>query len=151
MKKLVSIFLLFFLVACGFSPIYKNIGTSKYNLIVNKMTGDLTINNLIKNQINTYSDQKAEIKYNIDFNTEFKKSIITKNSSGVATNYELYAKTTFSLSSPNGSIEEFIFTEKFNVKNIADAIEQRNYENIIKENFAASMKDKLISKIANIK
>ena len=62
MKKLVSIFLLFFLVACGFSPVYKNIGTSKYDLIISEMTGDLTINNLIKNQINTYSDKKSEKK-----------------------------------------------------------------------------------------
>tara|TARA_Y100001936_G_scaffold36239_1_gene34363 strand:- start:441 stop:896 length:456 start_codon:yes stop_codon:yes gene_type:complete len=151
MKKLVSIFLLFFLVACGFSPVYKNIGTSKYDLIISEMTGDLTINNLIKNQINTYSDKKSEKKYNINFHTEFKKSIITKNSSGVATNYELYVKTTFSVSTPNASGEEFVFTEKFNVKNISDAIEQRNYENIIKVNFATSIKDKLISKIANIK
>ena len=151
MKKLISIFLLFFLIACGFSPVYKNIGSSKYNLIVNKMTGNLTINNLIKNQINTYSDKKSEKKYNIDFNTEFKKTIITKNSSGVATNYELYVKTTFSVLVPNGSVEKFVFTEKFNVKNVSDAIEQRNYENIIKENIASSIKDKLISKIANIK
>tara|TARA_Y100000591_G_scaffold217292_1_gene188828 strand:- start:53 stop:508 length:456 start_codon:yes stop_codon:yes gene_type:complete len=151
MKKIVSIFLFFFLVSCGFSPVYKNIGTSKYDLIINEMTGDLIINNLIKNQINTYSDKKSEKKYNINFHTEFKKSIITKNSSGVATNYELYVKTTFSVSTPNGSNEEFVFTEKFNVKNISDAIEQRNYENIIKINFATSIKDKLISKIANIK
>ena len=43
------------------------------------------------------------------------------------------------------------FEEKFIVKNISDSIEQKNYEDIIKKNFASSIREKLIIKLLNLR
>ena len=39
------------------------------------------------------------------------------------------------------------FSESLRIKNIDDTFEQRKYENIVKNNFARSIKEKLIMKL----
>ena len=75
-------------------------------------------------------------------NTVYTKEIKSKNSSGVASNYEIIIKASFDVDR-----EIITFEEKYIVKNISDSIEQKNYEGIIKKNFASSIREKLIIKL----
>ena len=146
MIKKISILLLVLLYGCGYSSVYKNNDSIDYNIIITEMTGNITINNLIKNELEIHSNKNSENIYNVKLNTSYSKKIKSKNSSGIASNYELIFSANF-----NTNSETISFEEKFIIKNMSDSIEQRNYENIIKKNFAALIKEKLLIKLLNLK
>ena len=146
MIKKISILLLVLLYSCGYSSVYKNNDSIDYNIIITEMTGNITINNLIKNELEIHSNKNSENIYNVKLNTSYSKKIKSKNSSGIASNYELIFSANF-----NTNSETISFEEKFIIKNMSDSIEQRNYENIIKKNFAALIKEKLLIKLLNLK
>ena len=142
MIKKLSILILFFIYGCGYTAIYKDNKINDYNIIISKMSGDIVMNKLIKNELEFNSNKNSKNNYAINLKTLYTKEIKSKNSSGVASNYEIIIKASF------GVDEEIItFEEKYIVKNISDPIEQQNYENIIKKNFASSIREKLIIKL----
>ncbi len=142
MIKKISILLLFFLYGCGYTVVYKNNNSQDYNIVISEMTGDNVMNKLIKNELEISSNKKSKNNYAINLNTVYTKEIKSKNNSGVASNYEIIIKASFGV---NGEV--ITFEEKYIVKNISDSIEQKNYENIIKKNFASSIREKLIIKL----
>ena len=146
MIKKIPIFFIIFLYSCGYSAVYKNDESINYNIIVSEMTGDITMNRLIKNELEIHSDKNSENNYIVKLDTSYLKQIKTKNSSGIASNYEMIVVANFTINS-----QTITFEEKFLVKNMSDSLEQRNYESIIKKNFASSIKDKLIIKLLNVK
>ena len=88
------------------------------------------------------SDKNVQKIFNIQINTKYEKIVAAKNSKGSITDYLLIASATFIISD-NKKKETIVFQEKENIKNNSDFAEQRNYENTIKKNFAASFVKKL--------
>ena len=142
MIKKISVLLLFILYGCGYTAVYKNNNSQDYNIIISEMTGDNVINKLIKNELKFNTNKNSKNNYVINLNTVYTKEIKSKNSSGVASNYEIIIKASFDVDR-----EIITFEEKYIVKNISDSIEQKNYEGIIKKNFASSIREKLIIKL----
>jgi len=138
------ILILFFIYGCGYTAIYKNNNTNDYNIIISKMSGDIVMNKLIKNELEIYSNKNSENNYYVKLNTSYSKEIKSKNNTGTASNYEMIVVANFDIDSKIIKLEE-----KFMVKNISDSIEQKNYEDIIKKNFASSIREKLIIKLLN--
>jgi hypothetical protein len=147
MKNLVIITILFFVTACGYTSVYKN-KTTNLQINILEMKGDNEFNNFIKNEINLYSNNNSKNKYEISILSKYDKNTISKDTSGVATNFKVSVNAKISII--NGDkIKEFEFNEKINIKNNLDAFEQNNYERNIKKNFASSIREKLITKILN--
>jgi hypothetical protein len=147
MKNLVIITILFFVTACGYTSVYKN-KTTNLQINILEMKGDNEFNNFIKNEINLYSNNNSKNKYEISILSKYDKKTISKDTSGVATNFKVSVDAKISII--NGDkIKEFEFNEKINIKNNLDAFEQNNYERNIKKNFASSIREKLITKILN--
>ena len=96
MKNLILILFLFFLNSCGYTSIYKNQKSQDFQINIIEMIGDNEINNLIKNDLKFYSNNKSNIKYNISINSNYQKIIVSKNSAGVATDYKLIVDTVIS-------------------------------------------------------
>ena len=144
MKKKILVFILLFVYGCGYSPIYKKSNIRDYEIIISTLSGDVTMNNLIKNEIETYSKKNSGNRYVVELNSSYSKKTISKDNSGIASNYELMVIANFTMDT-----RKFTFKEKLNVKNMSDPLEQRNYENIIKKNFAASIREKLLRKLLN--
>ena len=149
MKNLTLIFLLLFLSGCGYSSIYKNQQLQDFQLNIITTEGDYEINNLIKNEIKLYSNKESQNIYDIKIDTDYEKKVLTKNSSGVITDYNLSVITIFSINLKNQN-ENFKFEENINIKNQSDTFEQNTYEKNIKRNFASSIREKLISAILNL-
>ena len=144
MIKKLSILILFFIYGCGYTAIYKDNKINDYNIIISKMSGDIVMNKLIKNELEIYSNKNSENNYYVKLNTNYSKEIKSKNNTGTASNYEMIVEANFDIDS-----KTITFEEKFIVKNISDSIEQKNYEDIIKKNFASSIREKLIIKLLN--
>ena len=141
MKNIFILFVILFITHCGFSPVYKS-NTLNYQINISKIEGDKTINSKIKSEIERISDKNIQKIFNIEIDTKYEKIIAAKNSKGSITDYLLIATATFIIYN-NEKTETIIFQEKLNVKNNSDFVEQRNYENTIKKNFASLFVKKL--------
>ena len=149
MKKSALFILLFFLYACGYTSVYKNVKTQDLNMNIISLEGNLEMNNLIRNQIELFSNDESKNIFNIDIKTDYDRIVIAKNSKGIATNYKLDGMFNFKIYSKDNEYSINI-NESFNIKKNSNSYEQTSYEKIIKENFVKSAVDKLIIKLINI-
>ena len=147
-KKTFILFLILSLTHCGFSPIYNSNIKSDYEIIISEITGDMYINNLINNNIRSISDINSKNKYNLSIDTKYQKLIISKDSKGSPTEYELSVTSTISIEN-NNQTKTISINEKQNIKNISDIFELKNYENSIKENFVNEIIRKLNLELIN--
>ena len=149
MKNVTSIILVLFLYNCGYSSIYKNQLSQDFIINITETKGDTQMNNLIKNELKLYSNKTGENIYNLKIDTEYKKEILTKDTSGAVTDYTLTVTSIFviNLKEKTQIVE---LTENINIKKQLDSFEQSIYEKNIKRNFASSLREKLIAKIINL-
>ena len=149
MKNIAIITLVFFLSHCGYSSVYKNQQSIDFQINIIETKGDYEMNNLIKNEIKLYSNKESVNIYKIKIDTDYKKDVLTKNSSGVITDYNLSVTSVFSINLENKN-KTFEFEENINIKKQTDTFEQNTYEKDIKRNFASTIREKLFSAILSI-
>ena len=149
MKNIAILTFVLFLSHCGYSSIYKNQQSLDFQFNIIKTEGDYEMNNLIKNEIKLYTNTDSQKIYNIKINTDYKKEVLTKNSSGVITDYNLTTTSEVSINLKDQT-KIFEFEESINIKNQSDTFEQNIYEKNIKRNFASSIRKKLISTILSL-
>ena len=89
MKNLIIITVLFFVTACGYTSVYKN-KTTDLQINIMEMKGDNEFNNFIKNEINLYSNDSSKNKFEISILSNYNKKTISKDASGVATNFKVH-------------------------------------------------------------
>ena len=149
MKNIAIITFVLFLSHCGYSSVYKNQQSIDFQINIIETEGDYEMNNLIKNEIKLYSNKESVKIYKIKVDTDYKKDVLTKNSSGVITDYNLSVISVFSINLENKN-KTFKFEENINIKNQTDTFEQNTYEKDIKRNFASTIREKLFSAILSI-
>ena len=142
MKKIIIIFI-FLLYGCGYSSVYKNQENKDILITIVDMQGDNILNNSLKNQLTIASNKESKNIFNIRLITDYKKTIVSKDTTGIATDYKLQTTVNF-IVTKNEIKKKFILSESLDIKNEGENFEQTSYENSIKRNFAISIKDKLI-------
>ena len=142
------ILIIFFLNNCGFTPQYAGFKGIDFSININKIEGDRELNNAIKSQLHRYSKNNIQsIKIiDVDIKSKFSKDILSKDSTGKATKYNLKANFEFTLDTGDDSRTIKMF-EEFKIDNIEDNVEENNYIKIIKRNFAEIASKKLILNI----
>ena len=148
-KKIFSIFIIIFLSNCGFSPIYLQENNIDYDIQIVNVEGDRLINNLIISQLSRSSNNKSSNKIKININTEYKKTINSKNATGAASSFELVSKTLLDITK-NNKTHEMMVTKKFIMDKNDNSIDQNNYERTVKENFASSIVEQLRFKLNSL-
>ena len=150
MKKInFIIFIVFFLNHCGFSPIYLQEKNIDYNIQVGNVEGDRLINNLIVSQLNRNNNEETVDIIKIDINTEYKKTINSKNATGAAASYELVSVTLLDITK-NNKTDRMVINKKFILDKNDNSFDQNNYEKTIKETFAASIVEQLRFKLNSL-
>tara|TARA_B100000902_G_C26593926_1_gene567192 strand:- start:86 stop:538 length:453 start_codon:yes stop_codon:yes gene_type:complete len=147
-KKIFYFFVILLLSNCGFSPMYGDKQKIDYNIFIDKTDGERLINNLITDEMARISDSNSQNIIKIEINTSYDKVVLTKDSKGSATDYRIDMTTNFKMNS-NNKIKNIVFRDKQDIKNNSDIFEQKNYEDIIKKNFAISAVNKLRLAILN--
>jgi len=147
LKKILIIFSLILLTSCEYKPIYSSANKSNYKIIVTELTGDKKLNKFIVENLTRNSEKDSNQIVNIKINTKYTKSILAKDSSGNATDYQVNALTTF-LIDRNLVTKKFDINEKFNFQKMSDKYEERSYEQNIKKNLANSISQKLILRLS---
>ena len=142
------ILIIFFLNNCGFTPQYAGFKGIDFSLNINKIEGDRELNNAIKSQLDRYSSDKLQSIeiINVNIKSKFTKDVLSKDSTGKATKYNLKANVEFTINTSEISRTIKMF-EEFKIDNIEDNVEENNYIKIIKRNFAEIVSEKLILNI----
>ena len=143
-KNIIVISLIFFLTNCGFSPIYIKNTNTNFSIENVNYEGDRELNNFLKINLNQYKNEKSNKKIFIEAKSGYEKIILTKNSSGDVTNYKLIAKVTFLIKSTNKKIN---ITEEKIISSMDDKFEETRKERTVKQNFALSISNKLVSEL----
>ena len=143
-KNIILISLIFFLTHCGYTPIYLQNTDVNFSIEQIKYTGDREINNFFKTNLNQYKNEKVENKIYIEVNSVYEKIILSKDGAGAVTNYQLEAEVIFLIQPLNKVIK---INEKKIMKSMDDQFEEAKYERTIKQGFASSITNKLISKL----
>ena len=134
---------------CDYKPVYSKQNNINHKIVLDSLSGDKDINNLIVNNLKRISKKSSKNTINISFNTIYTKKILAKNNKGTITDYQSNVETTFIITKKD-STENFVVEEKFNFQKMADKYEEKNYERDIKKNFASSISQKLVLRLAII-
>jgi hypothetical protein len=143
-KSIIIISLIFFLTNCGFTPVYLKNTNINYSIEQVDYTGDRELNNFLKSNLKKYKNEKIDKKIFIEVNSIYKKNILTKDRTGKITNYQLEAEVKFLIKPKNKVIK---ITEKKIMNSMSDKFEEARYERTIKQSFASSITNKLLSKL----
>ena len=149
-RKFIIIFFILTLYGCGFNPIYNVSNEIKYKILVKEMTGDQFINDIIRDEIFNSSNKNSKEILKINFNTVYEKIILSNDTKGSPSEFQVIAKTTFEIIYDNKIIKND-FNEKQILKNTSDFFGQKNYEENIKQNFANSIARKFNLRLLTIK
>ena len=143
-KNIILLSLIFFITSCGFAPIYLNNSNVNFSIEQVIYSGDRELNNFLKTNLNQYKKKKIDNKIFIEAKSVYEKIILSKNSTGEVTNYQLEAEVTFLIKPMNRVIK---ITEKKIMNSMDDKFEEARNENSIKQSFASSISRKLSSEL----
>ena len=143
-KNIIILFLIVLLSNCGFTPIYVKNNNGNFSIEQINFTGDRELNNFLKSNLNQYKNKKVDNKIYIEAVSIYEKNILSKNSSGEVTKYQLDAEIVFKIKPSNKEIK---ITEKKIMNSMSDKFEEARYERLIKQSFASSISNKLSSKL----
>ena len=146
MKKISLLVIIILIYGCGYSPLYISGKNDLFLNLVN-IKGDFDLNNYIKNDFKIASDENSLNVFDINVETKYEKIILTKDSTGDATDYKLDFDVKFIILSEN---KEVSYKESFKIKKNNQKFEQSNYEREIKRNFSEIVKDKLVLYLLNL-
>ena len=148
LKKIIFIILsLNLLTHCEYKPVYSKQNNVGLKIMISGFTGDKDINNFIASNVSRNSKKESYEIVEINFNTNYTKKILAKNSEGTITDYQSDVTTTFIIRRDDNT-ENFVVRDKFNFKKMTDKHEEKNYELNIKRNLANSISQKLILRLA---
>ena len=146
-KIFFTILLLNLLNHCEYKPVYSNQNKLNQKIIITSFTGDKEINNLIASSLKRNSKKDSDKILNINFDTKYNKKVLVKNAAGEITDFQADVIVKFKIEKEDKT-ENFSINEKFNFQKMTDKYEEKNYERNIKENFANSISQKLLLRMA---
>ena len=135
---------------CGFTPLHSNKKSINFSIENIFLEGDRTINNYLKSNLKQLQGKDSQKQYNIKSNTKFTKKILSKDKTAKITDYELSSNSVIQIIFRDKVIKEIIIIERKNMNNMNDKLEEQKYERVIKQNFASSITNKLITEISLI-
>ena len=143
-KNIIFLSLILFLNSCGFTPVYLKNNNVNFSIEQANFIGDRELNNFLKINLNKYKNEEVNNKIFIEVTSEYNKIILSKDSAGEVTNYQLEANVVFLIKSTNKVIK---INEKKIMENMSDKFEETKYESSVKQSFASSIINKLISEL----
>ncbi len=150
-NKIICLIILIFLNACGYTPLYQNNSNLNFSIEITELEGDRKVNEAIKSNLQRFSKKSNEkINYKIKIKTNLTKKTISKNKTGAISQIKLITKVTFIIKS-NELEQTVLFSEEFNIKKNNETIDEKEYEDNIKENMGTSISEKLIFNLSSLK
>ena len=150
-KILIFFVLIFAVNACDYKPIFLK---KSYDFKIKEITlsGDKKINSIIKNKLKFFGKNNENYKktYFINVNTDKRKKIISKDSKGDPSKFEISILTSYEVKDLDKTLISRKINKKNNYNNESDKFKLEQSEKIIVENLSEKIVDEIISSIINL-
>ena len=110
MKNLKYLFIFFFLLSCGYTPIYQTDQNSKIRLDMINYSGDKKLGRSITKGIERLKNNKSDNIYDLNLIGSKEESIASKDKKGNISTYKMLIEVDFNLESKENNK---IFSKKF--------------------------------------
>ena len=110
MKNLKYIFIFFFLLSCGYTPIYQTDQNSKIRLDIINYSGDKKLGRSITKGIERLKNNKSDNIYDLNLIGSKEESIASKDKKGNISTYKMLIEVDFNLEDKENNK---IFSKKF--------------------------------------
>ena len=141
------IFLLFFLCSCGYKAVLNN-QNYQFSINVVKIEGDQKINSRIINNFKQLNEN--EKKYDLDLSSNKEKFIVSKDSKGDPSIFELKINVNYTVKKEGILLVNNKINKKTTYNNITDKFELENYEKTIINNLISEISDNIMLSISKI-
>ncbi len=138
---------LLFLSNCGYEAVLNN-KDYQFSINVNKIDGDQKINSQIINNFNKLREN--EKKYNLTLTSNKKKTIISKDSKGDPSIFELKIEINYIVKKEGETLISNKINKKTTYNNITDKFELESYEKTIINNLVSEITDNIMLSISKI-
>ena len=145
-RNLVLLFIFIFLSHCGYTTVYKNQQTRNLKIVIETLNGNKNFNKILYSKLKELKNTDSKNIYYLTIDSNLDKKIIAKDSRGKTTDYEMSVKVSFEIKKEQ-VYENISYNESFKLSSNDNSFEQKRYENNILDNFASSIKEKLIFKL----
>ena len=141
------VFSLLGLLGCDYKPVLSK-KNYEFSINVKEISGDEKINSIIINHFNNLKGN--EKKYYINLSSKKEKKIISKDSKGDPSIFELEINVNYNLEEDGEIIIIKNINRKTTYNNITDKFELENYENSIVDNISKNISDRIIFSVSEI-
>ncbi len=140
--------IIIFFNSCAYEPVLKK---QNYNFSINfvELNGDQKVISLITNNLNRLNNQNGT-KYDVYLNVNQERKILSKDSKGDPSKFELVISVLFKVKNNNKIIIDKKIVRRDSYNNIVDKFDLENFENILFKNLSDNIAESIISHIANI-
>ena len=138
---------LLFLSNCGYEAVLNN-KDYQFSINVNKIEGDPKINSQIINNFNKLREN--EKKYNLTLTSNKERKIISKDSKGDPSIFELKIEINYIVKKEGETLISNKINKKTTYNNITDKFELESYEKTIINNLVSEITDNIILSISKI-
>jgi len=146
-KYAVILIVILFTSNCGFTPVYLNEGIKEISIEQIKLSGDRTLNNYLKSNLNKYRNKESTKKISLEVVSYYQKNILSKDSSGDTNKYELVTEVIFTI---NPYDQRLSFKQNKIMENMANKSDERKFEISTKQTFANTIVNELMDKLAKM-
>ena len=146
-KYAVIFIVILFTSNCGFTPVYLNDGIKKISIEQIELSGDRTLNNYLKSNLNRYQNKESTKKISLEIVSYYQKNILSKDSSGDINKYELATEVIFTI---NPYDQRLSFKQSKIMENMANKSDERKFEISTKQTFANTIVNELMDKLAKM-
>ena len=148
--KFIQLSLIILLISnCGYTPLYTNVDNINFKINILKMNGVREINNIIKNNLESYSLKNSKKEFNISIESQYFKNIVTKDTTGAATEYKIIIETTYNIENENYN-DELRYSESINMQAMSNKLDEKKYEETLRANLIKITTQKLILQLSRI-
>ena len=143
MKNLKYLFIFFFLLSCGYTPIYQTDQNANIKLDVINYSGNKKLGRSIVKGIERFKNNKSNNLYDLSFISSKKESVASKDKKGNISTYKLIIEIDFDLKSKeNNKVFSKKFTKETTYNSMNNIFELSQYKlNLEKNMISQILKD----------
>ena len=133
----------FFIVSCGYQPLYSNKETNFYIHKINSL-GDKKINKTLINKLELYKDKNGKNKIELEINSKINKTTTSKDTKGNPKIFRIEIISQIKVTKEEEKYLEKIFFKSSNYNNSSKKFELKQYEENLKINLIDKISEDIV-------
>ena len=134
----------FFIVSCGYQPLYSNKATNFYIYKINSF-GDKKINKALINKLEIYRDKNSNKKIELEINSKINKTTTSKDTKGNPKTFRIEIISQIKVIKEEKINLDKIFSKSANYNNSSIKFELNQYEENLKINLIDKISEDIVS------